>query len=650
MDLNRKTLPRPISASARPGEANATMFRSSEFESSPSEQPLTVVVIDEDDAAQARIRETFASDRYEWLFLDPQPENLTRIDWTLVSAVLFAPSARTGREILDKLQELAPQVYLVLLISHEGVPDNLPLSNREPFDYLRKPIDPNRLRACIQRIAQLTATQRSLMAEAHARHRAEAQNHLLADAVSQMGDCVIVTDCYLDHPGPRIVYVNDAVCQTTGYSREELVGQSPRILQGEKTDRELMTQLRDELTAGRSFRCQLANYRKDGSTYDAELFITPVVDEETRCTHFVSVHRDITERKETLKALSEGEEQLRAILNTAIDAIITIDYRGTIVAANPATHRMFGYRADELIGQNVKLLMPEPYHSEHDSNLERYLQTGQAKIIGVGREVVGKRKDGSTFPLSLAISKIDRPPLFTGILRDISALKELQTQVLEIAAEEDRRIGQELHDSVQQELTGLGLLAQTVSEMMSDDMPWAAACEPRIAKIRKMIDRVAKGIGETGRKVHQLSRGLVPVEIDAEGLRSALTELAATVEERYNIACRFISRGDIDLTNNFAATHLFRIVQEAVNNAIKHGGANQINISMIGREKSILLEVLDNGSGISAKQPSGAGLGLRIMAYRAGLIGASVQVSNGVSGGTLVRSIISRGNIDHAEQ
>ncbi|PQO40724.1 PAS domain S-box protein [Blastopirellula marina] len=626
------------------------MFIPSKHEPSTIDQPPpTVLIIDDDPLARGNIRNVLAADGYSILEVETLDDALTQGECLDVAAILLDPKSDSEnlQLWLNQLRQRAPHAFVVFLTDAPALSKVVPAVQKGVFDSLLKPIDPTALRACLKRISHLSVIQRSLSAEAHARQRAEVQNHLLADAVSQMGDCVIVTDCDLDHPGPHIVFVNEAACQTTGYSQAELLGQSPRILQGKSTDRALMKQLRQALSAGSSFRCQLVNYRKDGTTYDAELFITPVVDSDNRRTHFVSVHRDITQLNETLQALREGEEQLRAILNTAIDAIITIDYQGTIVGANPATYRMFGYREDELVGQNVKLLMPEPYHSDHDASLERYLRTGHARIIGVGREVVGKRKDGTTFPLSLAISQIDRPPLFTGILRDISALKALQTQVLEIAAEEDRRIGQELHDSVQQELTGLGLLAQTVSEMLSTDIPWATECEPQVAKIRKMIDRVAKGIGETGRKVHQLSRGLVPVEIDAEGLRSALTELAATVEERYNIECRFTSRGDIDLTNNFAATHLFRIVQEAVNNAIKHGGASRIDISMIGREKSILLEVLDDGSGISDKPSSGSGLGLRIMAYRAGLIGASVQVSGGTSGGTLVRSIISRGNIDH---
>ncbi|MDR4465305.1 MAG: response regulator [Nitrospira sp.] len=133
----------------------------------------------------------------------------------------------------------------------------------------------------------------------------------------------------------------------------------------------------------------------------------------------------------------DRESQLRAIVDQAVDGIITIDERGLIESFNPAAQRLFGYAASEAIGQNVKILMPEPYQSEHDGYLARYHQTGQARIIGIGREVIGLRKDGSTFPLDLAVSKMERGSRrsFIGIVRDITERKNAEHQLEEAAFE-----------------------------------------------------------------------------------------------------------------------------------------------------------------------------------------------------------------------
>src|SRR5258708_5447120 len=104
----------------------------------------------------------------------------------------------------------------------------------------------------------------------------------------------------------------------------------------------------------------------------------------------------------TLQELAQAEERMRSVVNHVVDGIISIDDRGTVTTFNPAAESIFGYEASEVMGQNIKMLMPEPYHGQHDRYLSNYLSTGQAKIIGIGREVLGRRKDGSTFPMDLA--------------------------------------------------------------------------------------------------------------------------------------------------------------------------------------------------------------------------------------------------------
>jgi two-component system, LuxR family, sensor kinase FixL len=124
----------------------------------------------------------------------------------------------------------------------------------------------------------------------------------------------------------------------------------------------------------------------------------------------------------------QSEARLRAILETVVDGIITINARGRIESVNPAAERLFGYRAADLVGQNVAMLMPTPDREEHDSGLARYLQTGEQRIIGLHREVVGQRRDGTTFPMDLAVSEVrlGDQRLFTGIVRDLSERKRME--------------------------------------------------------------------------------------------------------------------------------------------------------------------------------------------------------------------------------
>ncbi len=137
---------------------------------------------------------------------------------------------------------------------------------------------------------------------------------------------------------------------------------------------------------------------------------------------------DVTQLKRTEEALRESEQRLRAIVDTAVDAIITIDERGIIETFNPAAERLLGYPAKDAIGQNVKLLMPSPYRDGHDDYVRHYLETGEKKVIGIGREVVGRRKDGSTFPADLAVSEmsLNGRRMFTGVLRDITQRKQAE--------------------------------------------------------------------------------------------------------------------------------------------------------------------------------------------------------------------------------
>ena len=154
---------------------------------------------------------------------------------------------------------------------------------------------------------------------------------------------------------------------------------------------------------------------------------------QTLC-HYLSL---AWERIGAEKAIVAKETFLNTIINVVFDAIVTIDHRGTMTTVNDATRRMFGYREGELIGRNVSMLMPPPYRDEHDGYLERYLRTGERRIIGIGREMVGCRKDGTEFPIELSVTEFstDGQRFFAGVIRDITERKRVERQLRESEAQ-----------------------------------------------------------------------------------------------------------------------------------------------------------------------------------------------------------------------
>ena len=179
---------------------------------------------------------------------------------------------------------------------------------------------------------------------------------------------------------------------------------------------------------GQSVTCDCRIRRPDGTMRSVHLRAQPLQDNTGQIVGYVGTADDITEQCAAEAARLEQAARLRAIVDHAVDGIITIDDHGRIESFNPAAERIFGYTAEDVIGRNVAMLMPEPFHSEHDGHLARYRETGQARIIGIGREVMGRRKDGSTFPADLAVSSMfmgDRL-MFTGMIRDITDRKQAE--------------------------------------------------------------------------------------------------------------------------------------------------------------------------------------------------------------------------------
>lgn len=219
-----------------------------------------------------------------------------------------------------------------------------------------------------------------------------------------------------------------------------------------------------------------------------------------------------------------------------------------------------------------------------------------------------------------------RPIRMTGTHRDITERKRLEREVVETAAEEQRRIGQELHDGVGSELTAIGFTLQGLIHDLQESHPSAADVA---AKIGDGIDRVTA-------EVRLLSHGLDPVEVDHHGLFVALGKLAERTSQLYQLPCEFNADDSVVFGDRFVADHLYRIAQEAVTNAAKHADPQRIVVTLQRHGNSLLLQVDDDGVGVHDDQHVSDGIGLRNMHYRARLIGADLQIKTGETGGVVV--------------
>ena len=213
----------------------------------------------------------------------------------------------------------------------------------------------------------------------------------------------------LDRQG-RVISWNAGAERIKGYKTEEIIGQHFSCFYPTEAIQEgrPMQALEIAKTTGR-WEDEGWRLRKGGTRFWGNMVITPVHDAHGLLRGFANSTRDLTERR-------RATETLRSVMDHVVDGILTIDDHGIVQSINPAAERLFGYRSGDVVGQNVKMLMPEPYSHEHDQYIANYMRTGEAKIIGIGREVVGRRKDGSTFPMDLAVStfELDQRRFFTG--------------------------------------------------------------------------------------------------------------------------------------------------------------------------------------------------------------------------------------------
>lgn len=429
----------------------------------------------------------------------------------------------------------------------------------------------------------------------------------------------------------HILFWNNANEEIFGYSDQEILNRPINILFDDESElplRELLRRCsRSEPVYGRWH-----GLHKNGSSVWLEIRAKLVKDRNGDSDYCIITLGDIDKLKQTETRLNQSRAIAEAILTTTSDAIITADSKGIILTVNRAASKMFAYGRDELRGKNLKLLMPYPLSINHDKFMKNYLLTGHKSIIDKGRETQGLKKDGTVFPIELAVSEIkcEGKRIFAGIIRDLSARRELERQLIEIGNEERRRIGRDLHDGLGQMLTGIRMLSESLARKLNANaLPGADEVE-EIAGLIKEADEMARSI----------ARDMVQVEIEKKGLEAAIKDLCYKTERMTGVSCNLTVCDDIDIENHTMALHLYRIVQEAINNAVKHGKAKDVDVRLLKNDHHLVLLIEDDGNGFIDEAKDHEGKGILIMKHRVGMMGGILELARTQRDKTRLRCLI----------
>jgi len=334
---------------------------------------------------------------------------------------------------------------------------------------------------------------------------------------------------------------------------------------------------------------------------------------------------DITVRKRTEKALRESEERSRAVIHQSTAGIAGTDLVGHIIFANEKFCSMLGYKERELVGKTIFEITDPEDLAESKRLFHRIVRKAEPYQL----EKRYRRKDGSNLWVSVSASPLrdveGKTQSAVSVVLDIGDQKKAQAvledrarglegEILAISDREQRRLGQELHDSLCQHLTAIAFMARSVALRLK---------KHRVIEVEH-IDKIAELINDGVTEARTIARGLHPVEMEPPGL---VTALAALVKQRHwPVRCRLEADEEISVPDSTAALHLYRIAREAVINANKHARAREIIVRMRRSGKGIELSVIDDGIGIPPNSPAGSGMGFHIMEYRARSIGARLEI------------------------
>jgi PAS domain S-box-containing protein len=466
----------------------------------------------------------------------------------------------------------------------------------------------------------------------------------------------------------RFTTVNEAFLQATGFARDQVVGKFVEDVIPKPSRALVLRKYREAVRTRNVVRWEEVSNYPTGEKH-GDVSISPIMDGTGKVTHLIGMVHDITARKQAEAALRDSEERSKAFLENSATIAWMKDADGRHVYLSRNYEKRFGVRSRDWIGKTDFQLWPRTVARQFRENDRAVLDTWRAIEVteaaltadgkkswwlnfkfpfqdSSGRRFVGglgvditarKQAEDALRQLNADLEKrvSDRTASLLSstesLLKTVTALhaaredrRRLEKEIIEISESERGRIGRDLHDDLGQQLAGINWLNSTLERQL----------RARSAPEADSAARIADLLNGALQLTRSLARGLHPVPAEPGGLMSALGELAVRSSELFRVRCRFTSPRRVHVHQPVIATHLYRIAQEAVTNAVKHGKAKRIQITLSSSSKRILLSVSDDGKGLKKPGDRNEGLGMRIMKYRAETLRGSLEFQGKPGGGT----------------